>query len=65
MIYKAVISSIDGDLYRVQIPDGRVSGLLPLLRLVRAEEDEIELAAGDPVAVAFFGSSLADGVLLG
>lgn len=65
MIYRGIISAIDGERYRVQLPDGRVSGLLPLLQLVRMEEDTVELATGDPVAVAFFGSSLADGVVLG
>lgn len=65
MIYRGIISAIDGERYRVQLPDGRVSGRLPLLQLIRLSEDVVELTAGDPVAVAFFGSSLADGVVLG
>lgn len=65
MICRGIISAIDGEQYRVQLPDGRVSGLLPLLLLVRLKEDTVKLTAGDPVAVAFFGSSLADGVVLG
>jgi len=67
MIYKAVISSVEGEKYRVLI-DGRVSAPFPRMRLLKKEHEEQyqeELKAGDTAAVAVFGASLADGLILG
>ena len=66
MVYKAVISAIEGDKFRVSI-GGRVSGPLPRLTLLKAEAAEglEELVVGDVVAVVIFGRSLADGLVLG
>lgn len=67
MIYKAVISAIEGDRYRVVI-DGRVSAPFPRMRVLKEEHEgryQEGFSVGDTVAVALFGSNLADGLVLG
>ncbi len=67
MVYQAVISAVEGDRCRV-VMGGRVSAPLPRMRVLKEErEQELreELTVGDRVAVAVFGGSLADGLILG
>lgn len=67
MIYKAVISAIEGDRFRVVI-DGRVSASFSRMRVLKEEHEEWYqegLSVGDAVAVALFGNNLADGLILG
>ena len=58
MVYQAVISAVEGDRCRV-VMGGRV------LKEEREQELREELTVGDRVAVAVFGGSLADGLILG
>lgn len=67
MICKAVISAKEGEKFRVLV-DGRVSAPIPRVRMLKEEKEEgyqEELAVGDTVAVAVFGGTLADGLILG
>lgn len=67
MICKAVISAKEGEKFRVLVDD-RVSAPIPRVRMLKEEKEEgyqEELAVGDTVAVAVFGGTLADGLVLG
>lgn len=67
MILKAVISAVEDEAFRVII-NGRVSAPFPRIRMLKKEKEaeyQEELAVGDTVAVVIFGSSLADGLVLG
>lgn len=67
MVCKAVISAKEGEKFRV-LMDGRVSAPIPRVRMLKEEKEEDyqeELAVGDTVAVAVFGGTLADGLILG
>ena len=64
-VERATVSTA-GDRYRVVV-DGRVSGELPRLALLKdAYQGYLrEIRVGDTVAVLFVGSNLADGCVLG
>ena len=67
MICKAVVSSKEGDRFRVLI-GSRVSAPFPRIRHLRAEHEaqyQEEITVGDTVAVALLGNSMADGLVLG
>jgi hypothetical protein len=67
MVRKAVISTKEGEKYRVLV-DGRISAPIPRVRMLKKEKEESyqeELAVGDIVAVVIFGGTLADGLILG
>lgn len=64
MIVKATVSSVEDGKYRVLV-SGRVSAALPHLAVVKDSADEVTISIGDTVAAAFYGDTLADGVVLG